>query len=602
MRVIAAAALGHPALGAEIRRRVGRAPLAPNVVRDSVVATFIDFNLRHERTRDTYVRQLGESVVRGQFSESDRLDFLSELAWYMLERGLANIATDRLPRRLARQFGLDVEAMRLDVKSQLVLEQVQDERDTPTTALGFSIPLQPGANIAAVDESLTGALFVAEFLASRLHEALTTPSLEIDYFFRFLGRAPLSEATALFLRHRMADKAVDHSVAALGTIRSRAIELMRSLAAAGGGCVFVASLRHLVPNLRRLGAIDHKEAETLDPWTEPIAASIESRGMVIVPAASPKSLRLRDFMSKRSGRLSPTGSRDGRATVPLAPFLLGVHEVTNAEYEQFVFSDEGKEWRVRRITRAGSTDGVPPSPFARDTNEYHLYFWQQTLGDGSYHPVPGSDDIPVSYVSWNAAAAYCDWLSGKARRGRVYGFFPDQYRPEERTESEPPGFRLPTLGEWLWAAYGTPLGGTAYDFAHPWDWIAPGVDRSDLPPSIQRRTDAMKETLLESGKLLAPVLDDELLDSGVSGLVGNVKEWIDEIEVELEGTPDLRARHVIAGATGYLGIDSFRFGYYVSLFSQNTNPDVGFRVARTLDADELRAIEAREEHLRTVTL
>ena len=72
------------------------------------------------------------------------------------------------------------------------------------------------------------------------------------------------------------------------------------------------------------------------------------------------------------------------------PFLMGVTEVTNAQYEQF--DPAHKAWRGR--------DGVSKT-----------------------------DDEPVTFVTWNQAVAYCEWLSKK--------------------EGKP--YRLPTEAEWEYA-------------------------------------------------------------------------------------------------------------------------------------------------------
>ena len=50
------------------------------------------------------------------------------------------------------------------------------------------------------------------------------------------------------------------------------------------------------------------------------------------------------------------------------PYLIGVHEVTNRHFKEFIFSEGGEEWTVERMTRAASkTFGrgkeEPPSPF-----------------------------------------------------------------------------------------------------------------------------------------------------------------------------------------------------------------------------------------------
>jgi formylglycine-generating enzyme required for sulfatase activity len=599
-RPVLAAALGHPALRAEILRLSNERHIDAAVVRTSVMNTFVEFNLRHERTRDTYARRVDGEVVRGAFSERDRLSFLGELAWYMAERGMAAIPVDRLPRRLARQFGLDGDAMRLDVRSQLVLEQRPPVLKQNPGELAFSLSLPGSSRGDAVSDTLTGAVFIAEFLVDRLAEVFECPQLGITYFLRFFGRIALSEAAALFVRAHLAEIESRYGGNVRSRIRTEAVALLRSMAATGGGGVFVACLRHLVHNLRRIGVLSESEATLLDPWTPALTSLIDTPGLVLVPAASSPTLDA--LMLDRRGSLIRSASRSDQDLVPRKPFLLGVHEVTNAAYAAFVWSDEGVEWHVRRITRAASEDGVPKSPFAGATNEYHLYFWEEDHKRDGYHPLHDNLDLPVSYVSWNAAAAYCDWLSARDGRVREYGFEKSNRHVVSQKQTGAQGYRLPTLGEWLWAGYGAGVerAGTRATIEYPWDWLAPGVPLNLLPKEIQRRRASMEDTQLESGKHIGPVLEDELLDSGVSGLVGNVKEWVDDGELDNGAANGVVLKHVIAGATAFLGMDSFKFGYYASLFSQNTNPDVGFRVARSLDRAELLAIEERERQLAAI--
>ena len=98
-------------------------------------------------------------------------------------------------------------------------------------------------------------------------------------------------------------------------------------------------------------------------------------------------------------------------TVELDAFYIGTFEITNGEWQKFRddpgYDDPtilagGRAW-CRRI---------------------RCPYWTQANNHGG--GTPDSDDYPVLGVNWDAAVAYCHWLSAKtgqdvslAHRGRV---------------------------------------------------------------------------------------------------------------------------------------------------------------------------------------
>ena len=103
--------------------------------------------------------------------------------------------------------------------------------------------------------------------------------------------------------------------------------------------------------------------------------------------------------------------------VTLDAFYIGKFEVTNADWRKFrddAAYDDTKLWPNGRV--------VP-----KDQSPY----WTQANNHGG--AMPGSDNYPVLGVNWDAATAYCHWLSAKT--GKTY--------------------RLPTEAEWEKAARGT---------------------------------------------------------------------------------------------------------------------------------------------------
>jgi formylglycine-generating enzyme required for sulfatase activity len=103
--------------------------------------------------------------------------------------------------------------------------------------------------------------------------------------------------------------------------------------------------------------------------------------------------------------------------VELDAFYIGRYEITNGDWRRFRDDpayDDPKYWPQGRVV---PKDQVP--------------YWTQVNNHGG--GTPDSDTYPVQGVNWDAAVAYCNWLSAKT--GRTY--------------------RLPTEAEWEKAARGT---------------------------------------------------------------------------------------------------------------------------------------------------
>jgi formylglycine-generating enzyme required for sulfatase activity len=146
---------------------------------------------------------------------------------------------------------------------------------------------------------------------------------------------------------------------------------------------------------------------------------------------------------------------DGSDTVEVAPFCLEAVEVTAASYTTCV--------------RAGVCDAE-----------------ELVCSNAATYGKPGKANHPINCVSWIEADAFCRW------RGR----------------------RLPSEGEWEWAARGQGKG-THY----PW---------GDAPPARRACWDGKGNTLGSGGRhgtcLVASHLDGDSPD-GIHDLAGNVREW-----------------------------------------------------------------------------
>jgi len=602
----------------------------------AIEGSLIGFNVEFERTRPLHLDAQGELRT---FDTRARIAFLGELAWFMAERHLDAIDLHRLPARLMRMFGLDSEALLRDIRSQTVFELVESpaspsdrssepainlprmpgSESTPASVrFGFCLedfgamsPGSPavGSDVSAVPRrskapverevrlsaSVAESYFLASHIAARLADSGYIPGVMLTDTLQYLGRIRLDDLTAVIL-HQMLEKN-SQTPCNPRELVEQARRCVTNLAREGHCRVFTQSLRFLMQNLESLGYLSTAERVQLDPWTSNLSSilrypgALGIYGFVLVPGAC-------------SQKIARTAKAAG-ATEATAPFLLGVHEVTNEQFANFILSPEGFDWAVERVTRAGSDGSTPPSPCASRTNEYHLYFWEEVDGAaGIFRPPSAFLRYPVVYVSWYAAQAFCNWLSRLDSRTPVH--LPENAgRTAAGQASEPPGFRLPTAAEWWWSAQG-PNDRAEYPWEIlPYDCAAPATagsaDAIGFTEAIgaqewfRRYRDAAKDVLLDSGRRSAEVAyDDDVGPLGAIGLIGNVKEWVDDLVSEASSTVP---KALVCGATAHLGKPSFRIGYYATLFPENTNPDVGFRVARSLAASELTAFMSRETEL-----
>ncbi len=195
------------------------------------------------------------------------------------------------------------------------------------------------------------------------------------------------------------------------------------------------------------------------------------------------------------------------------------------------------------------------------------------------------DDQPVVRVTWQQAAAYCNWLS--EREG-----LPKSYTEREgRLQAATPvgtGYRLPTEAEWERVAR-HPDGRAALKY--PWGPSLP------VPPGAGNYADA------EARGLVAQVLEG--YDDGVAAtapvqsmgpnalgflhLGGNVAEWAHDLYSIMPSVEGQLARdpvgpaegeyHVIRGASFlHATVTELRLSYRD--YGKEARADVGFRVAR----------------------
>jgi len=233
-----------------------------------------------------------------------------------------------------------------------------------------------------------------------------------------------------------------------------------------------------------------------------------------------------------------------RAVTLQRRFYVAAREVTNAEYRQF-----------RPQHRSG-------------------YILQTSLD---------LDRQPVVNVSWQDAAAYCNWLSEKEG-------LPPAYRESGgRLVAVVPatrGYRLPTEAEWEWVARRSPAGLLKY----PWGENLP------VPPGSGNFADRRAQPIvplvldgLDDGYAgTAPVASFNANALGIFDLGGNVAEWTHDLYTVRppggEATVDPAATgegsvHVIRGSSWkHAAVTELRLAYRD--YGEGKRNDVGFRIAR----------------------
>ena len=240
-------------------------------------------------------------------------------------------------------------------------------------------------------------------------------------------------------------------------------------------------------------------------------------------------------------------SNEAQRTVELKrSFYIGTREVTNEEFRQF---------------QSGHASGI---------------FKEETLD---------LDKQPAVRISWQQAAAFCNWLSAKDGLPPAYVTRGGKL---ELAEPVTTGYRLPTEAEWEFAAR---YNGREAVLKYPWGDALPVAARSGnyADQSAIYLTPVVISGYDDGFRVAAPVGSFAPNALGLFDLGGNVAEWatdrysiyvtdVDQVVVDPLG-PAQGDTWVIRGASWLTGrTPDLRLAWRDTATSGK--PDVGFRLAR----------------------
>lgn len=230
------------------------------------------------------------------------------------------------------------------------------------------------------------------------------------------------------------------------------------------------------------------------------------------------------------------------------PFYMGLQEVTNKEFKEFMARHNSGTFKSKHLNGA---------------------------------------DQPVVRVTWEQAALFCNWLSAKQSLPPAY-----IKKGENLVAVEPlnTGYRLPTEAEWEYCARFT---NTQTSLKYPWGHKFPPkqVSGNYSDQSAKDLLPTVLEGYNDRYAATAPSAKFKPNELGLFDMGGNVAEWChdyysiysyapEKTYVDPVG-PEHGKHHVIRGSSWKHGsISTLRLAY--RSYGDDKREDVGFRVCRYL--------------------
>jgi len=229
-------------------------------------------------------------------------------------------------------------------------------------------------------------------------------------------------------------------------------------------------------------------------------------------------------------------------------FYLSRHEVTNEQYKRFAGDHQSAD------------------------------FQDHSLDDAQQ---------PVVEVSWQEAAAYCNWLSDLEGLPRFYVMDGGTVTGINRNAT---GYRLPTEAEWAWAARQT--GVPAEEMRFPWG--------RNLPPPDRHGNYADRSAAHLVGRVIFGYNDNHIVTApvgtfdanrvGLHDMAGNVAEWTHDFYEIPDSEPVSDPLGPASGEYRVIRGSSWMHGTITELrisfrdYGKDGRQDLGFRIARYAEA------------------
>lgn len=307
---------------------------------------------------------------------------------------------------------------------------------------------------------------------------------------------------------------------------------------------------------RSLAPDEEKRKQLLGEIAQQLPPSIREKTSILIASYDRTIRSLQDQLRRvahfqepkliEGAEYSPIHSLGEKTARTITSFLIDRMPVTNLQFEEFLADPANEQW-------------LPGVVEKRFEIPYYLCEFQTVTVP------PDKWNHPVVWVSWYAAAAFCNWrsLSTCPSLQPVYGFEDSAGRTTVTINEDANGWRLPREIEWEFALT---RGGEVTCF----------------------QADPTRHNFAFFYRGTTPVTRFPECPAGMYDMLGNVKEWCNDASfLEPELHPDETNFHldqprVFRGASWMDPIERICADSRGRLPPVNTNPDLGFRCARSV--------------------